>query len=82
MFKKITCSVCGLEFSALVAKRYTVTTNSTRSGLISAFGSVIPETLYDAFDCPACGCQMRLNKRLLPFLPVDNESVEEVESDG
>lgn len=48
--KKITCNVCGLEFTPLNDKgRYTVV------GPDGALG--------DAFDCPQCGCQINVNGR-------------------
>lgn len=45
----IKCSVCGNEFEPLAVNRYTV---KEIAGLFS-----FQITLYDAFDCPECGCQ-------------------------
>lgn len=44
------CNVCSHEFSASAEKHYVARNNHT------LFGG--EEILYDAFDCPVCGCQI------------------------
>jgi hypothetical protein len=52
------CTVCGHEFELKKENRYTVKRKET-SLLTSA---VFQE--YDCFDCPKCGCQNMVNKRM------------------
>lgn len=52
---QIKCNVCGKEFEASLSSHYIARDNKT-SGAISALGNT-EETLYDAYDCPACGSQ-------------------------
>lgn len=63
--KKLTCLVCGTEFIPQIADHYVAVTDNAGSGLIRLVGSAKPETYYDAFDCPQCGCQLRPNTRLV-----------------
>ena len=55
------CNVCGCEFHALAEKRYTARDN-TSIGLAIAFNRD-EEKIYDAFDCPMCGCQVIAQER-------------------
>ena len=57
--KKLTCPVCGTEFIPQIADHYVAVTDNAGSGLSRLAGSAKPETYYDAFDCPQCGCQLR-----------------------
>ena len=52
----IKCSVCGNEFEALAVNRYTARE-------IAGLFSFTSATLYDAFDCPRCGCQCIVGAR-------------------
>lgn len=63
--KKLTCLVCGTEFIPQIADHYVAVTDNAGSGLSRLVGSAKPETYYDAFDCPQCGCQLRPNTRLV-----------------
>lgn len=63
--KKLTCLVCGTEFIPQIADHYVAVTDNAGSGLSLLAGSAKPETYYDAFDCPQCGCQLRPNTRLV-----------------
>lgn len=51
-----TCDVCGRDFPLVVERRYVVKSDSTPI----LFSS---ERLYDAIDCPHCGCQNVLHER-------------------
>lgn len=66
------CDVCG---NALVLEKehiYMVTENKGISSVLS------PNEIYDATDCPKCGCQNIL-KRRLPFVDADFEEITEPE---
>ena len=56
-----TCKICGRDFPLIAEERYTVRDNE-KSGISIAFSG--SETgLYDAFDCPHCGCQNIMQER-------------------
>lgn len=50
------CNVCGHEFDATIENHY-IARNNGYVGITAGLGSYEEETLYDAFDCPKCGCQ-------------------------
>lgn len=50
------CNVCGEEFPATKAGHYISRDNGT-SGVMATFSKEKEVTIYDTFDCPACGCQ-------------------------
>ena len=54
--KQTICKVCGTEFNLNKAWRYTV----------SAPHILMVLAHFDATDCPHCGCQIILGKRLMP----------------
>ena len=60
------CNVCGVEF-ALIAINHYVAREAQETGLAAAIRSSQEVNLYDAFDCPHCGCQniMQERKRIL-----------------
>ena len=57
-----TCGVCGREFALMHENRYTVR-NEERGGLAAAFADIPEPIMWDAFDCPYCGCQNRVHSR-------------------
>lgn len=61
-----TCKVCGRDFPLLGEDHYVVR-DPERTGIMPAFNGQDEPTLYDAFDCPHCGCQnmMQVRKREL-----------------
>lgn len=63
----IKCNVCGCEFPAVVDKRYTARDN-TKTGFAATLGRD-EEKLYDAFDCPMCGCQVIVQERKRDYIP-------------
>lgn len=70
------CKVCGCKFNAIVEKHY-IARDSGKTGLAVAFGSTNEEGLYDAFDCPMCGCQVIAKERKRDFIPyVETEDEE------
>lgn len=59
--KLATCDVCGADFPLRREDHYIVRDEGT-IGLASVVGG--PEVvLYDAFDCPYCGCQNVMQER-------------------
>lgn len=74
------CKVCGCKFNAIVEKHYIARDNG-KTGLAVAFGSTNEESLYDAFDCPMCGCQVVAKERKRNYtLYVETEENEDDES--
>lgn len=61
------CKVCGKEFEANLERHY-VARDIGKTGLAAAFGNNDEENLYDAFDCPYCGCQFVVQGRKRDFL--------------
>lgn len=64
-----TCDVCGRDFPLIAEERHTVR-DTERSGLAVAI-SFEEADRFDAFDCPHCGCQNVVNKRLRELEPED-----------
>lgn len=74
------CKVCGCKFNAIVEKHYVARDNG-KTGLAIAFSSTNEESLYDAFDCPMCGCQVIAKERKYDFVPyVETEDNDNDES--
>ncbi|WP_417093821.1 hypothetical protein [Eubacterium sp.] len=61
----IKCSICGEQVELRKENRYEVVIEE--GALRKSFG--FKDRLYEAFDCPHCGCQMLMNERF----PVRNE---------
>lgn len=61
----IKCSICGEQVELRKENRYEVVIEE--GALRKSFG--FKDRLYEAFDCPHCGCQMLMNERF----PVKNE---------
>ena len=55
------CKICNKEFE-LQKKDHYVARDNGRTGL-SAIAGGSEEELYDAFDCPHCGCQNIMQER-------------------
>lgn len=69
-----TCEVCGREFALMHEDRYTVR-GVQKSGLIASIGSETEPVMWDAFDCPYCGCQ---NRTIIRMRTVDEITPERV----
>ena len=63
----IKCKICEHEFVPVIGNHY-VSRDSGRSGLVTAFSSD-EGSIYDTFDCPACGCQFLAQERKRIFIP-------------
>ena len=74
-----TCEVCGREFALMHEDRYTVRSEEN-SGLMAALGKEAEPLMWDAFDCPYCGCQNRVQvrKRTVEETPKSVDVAEDV----
>lgn len=61
-----TCCVCGRDFPLLIENLYHARDN-TKTGL-AALTCGSEEDLFDAMDCPHCGCQNILQPRKREYL--------------
>lgn len=52
------CSVCGKRFD--IKKENTYTVDMT---IDNVFSALTKQAVYDAIDCPKCGCQQLLKER-------------------
>lgn len=59
--KKIECEVCGCKFEPIACNHYIARQNGER-GLTTVISSQEVQ-LYDAFNCPQCGCQVVIKER-------------------
>ena len=60
--KKIKCKVCDCEFIPQVKGHYIARTDG-KTGVVAVFQSNDETGLFDAFDCPQCGCQVIAQER-------------------
>lgn len=75
------CKVCGKEFE-LQNKEHYIARDNSKIGL-SALAGGSEEELYDAFDCPHCGCQNVMQERKRDYIPrLVLEEAEEEECNG
>lgn len=58
------CKACGKEFEANLERHYVAKDN----GQFGICLSGIEVNLYDAFDCPACGCQIIVQERKRDYI--------------
>lgn len=65
---QLECKACGFKFNAVEDRHYVARDNG-KTGLTVAFGSTSEESLYDAFDCPMCGCQVIAKERKRNYIP-------------
>lgn len=73
-----TCCVCGRDFPLLVENRYTAR-DPEKSDTLASLVSPTEVDLFDAMDCPHCGCQNILQTRKRECLDNYCELTEEVE---
>lgn len=65
------CKICGTEFPPLIEKHYICRDNG-KVGFAAGLSSNDEEKLYDAFDCPICGCQIVAQDRKRIYRPTKN----------
>lgn len=56
-----TCKVCGRDFP-LMAEEHYIARDAEKTGIANII-SGSEATLYDAFECPHCGCQNIIQER-------------------
>lgn len=61
------CKICGTKFNAIIERHYIARDNG-KTGFAVAFGSTAEKGLYDAFDCPMCGCQVIAKERKRDYI--------------
>lgn len=71
-----TCKVCGRDF-ALMAEEHYVARNIEKQGVVPALVGQEESQMYDAFDCPHCGCQNITQERKPVFNDLEEEEEEE-----
>lgn len=57
------CKACGIKFRPTTWRRYTAVGNKT-TGVVATIVETENPIIYDAFDCPNCGCQIVVNERV------------------
>lgn len=70
------CNVCGAEFKLIAIQHYIARDNDVQ-GAIAALESHDEPDIYDAFDCPYCGCQYIAQPRKRKVFPVNEEDDDE-----
>ena len=73
------CKICGKEFEANLDRHYVARDNG-KTGLTVAISNY-EEKLYDAFDCPACGCQVVAQERKRQYIVPNEVAANEEEED-
>lgn len=65
---KKTCKICGYRFELKKENKYLAHENKNVS-------DVFTEThyIYECFDCPECGCQLKVNIRMPQFFDDDSK---------
>ena len=75
-----TCKVCGRDFPLLAEEHYVVR-DVEKKGVIPAINGQTEAEMYDAFDCPHCGCQNVMQGRKQGVCPCDFGICDECEED-
>lgn len=76
--KKLKCKICECEFVPEKKEHYVARTDG-KTGVVSMFKSNDETGLFDAFDCPQCGCQVIAQERKRTLYMGENMKVEEEE---
>lgn len=74
------CKICGVEFALIAINHYVARDFGKTGGLVASLGGETEGMLYDAFDCPHCGCQNIIQERKRIFLQ-SSDVVEDAEVD-
>ena len=64
----IECKVCGCKFNPVKQSHYIVRDNEKVSSLANVFSGDAELTLYDAFNCIQCGCQIVAQQRKRAYI--------------
>lgn len=57
------CKVCGVEFALIAINHYVARDSGKTGGLVASLSGETEGMVYDAFDCPHCGCQNIMQER-------------------
>lgn len=57
-----TCKVCGRDFALMQEEHYTAK-DTGKMGVIANLTNADKALIWDAFDCPYCGCQNLMQER-------------------
>lgn len=76
--KKIKCKICDCEFVPEKKEHYIARTDG-KTGVVAVFQSNDETGLFDAFDCPQCGCQVIAQERKRVLYMGENVKEEETE---
>lgn len=76
--KKLKCKICDCEFVPEKKEHYVARTDG-KIGVVSMFQSNDETGLFDAFDCPQCGCQVIAQERKRILYMGENVKAEEDE---
>jgi len=76
--KKLKCKICDCEFVPEKKEHYVARTDG-KTGVVSMFQSNDETGLFDAFDCPQCGCQVIAQERKRSLYMGENVKAEEPE---
>lgn len=74
------CKICGTEFPAIKEKHY-IAKDLGMTGVVRVVRNN-EEKIYDAYDCPMCGCQIIAQERKRNFEPDSNGETEDEEEDA
>ena len=77
-----TCNVCGRDFALMAEEHYVVRDSERKEGVISALSGRQEADLYDAFNCPHCGCQNVMQGRKHIWLPEKQDECKSSEHNG
>lgn len=72
------CVVCGTEFELLQERHY-IAIDCGESGIATVIGKTTDPKIYDAMDCPRCGCQNVLKERKRRYIAFNAEDQDDAE---
>ncbi len=73
------CNVCERDFPLIFKEHKVVRDLGKKANFAGAFTSQDEEVLWDAFDCPYCGCQYIAQERKRPYCDTEEFCEEEEE---
>ena len=76
--KKLKCKICECEFVPEKKEHYVACTDG-KTGVVAVLQSNDETGLFDAFDCPQCGCQVIAQERKRAFIVSHVDDVEDGE---
>lgn len=74
------CKICGKEFEANLDRHYVARDNGKTGAIIALSNN--EEKLYDAFDCPSCGCQVVAQERKRQYIVPNEVAANDEDEEG